>query len=54
MWKITLRRRRREKDKMAEWQDVEFTSCHRGIKNTSTNGAVLTAPAEHWQTTLDT
>lgn len=29
---------------MAEWQHVEFTSSHRGIKNTSTNGTAL---AEH-------
>ena len=29
---------------MAEWQHVEFTSSHKGIKNTSTNGTVL---AEH-------
>ena len=40
MWKI--RRRGREKNKMTEWQDVEFTSSHRGIKNTSTNRTVLT------------
>ena len=26
---------------MAEWQHVEFTSSHKGIKNTSTNGTVL-------------
>ena len=29
---------------MAEWQHVEFTSSHKGIKDTSTNGTVL---AEH-------
>ena len=33
--------------KMTEQNDVKFTSPHKYIKNTSTNGAILRVPAVH-------